>query len=218
MNMRIPPVTMYLLWAIGGIFLLQNLLPAQFTLPFMLWPWGSFSDGTVTVGFMPWQLLTYGLMHGSVMHLFFNAIGLFQFGAALEQTWGSKRYAYFLLVCVVGAGLIQLGVASLDLMNTGPYPTVGISGGIYGLLVGYAMYYPNQRIMLLLPPIPMKARTFVIVFGVIELVLGVTGTRTGIAHFAHLGGALFGWLMIRYWRGQPPFGGNKKKPDYLRGV
>jgi membrane associated rhomboid family serine protease len=208
MFMRIPPVTMYLLWTLGGIFLLQHVLPQQLVASMALWPIGA--------GFMPWQLVTYGLMHGSLTHLFFNALGLFQFGAALEQTWGSKRYAYFLLICVIGAGLIQLGVATFDLTGQGPYPTVGISGGIYGLLVGYAMYYPNQRIMLLLPPIPMKARTFVIVFAVIEMILGVTGTRTGIAHFAHLGGALFGWLIIRYWRGQPPFG--KKKPNYIRGL
>lgn len=89
----------------------------------------------------------------------------------------------------------------------GIYPTVGASGGVFGLLLAYGMLFPNQRVMLLIPPVPMRARTLVIVYGVISLVLGITGTQSGVAHFAHLGGMLFGWLLIRHWRGQPPFGG-----------
>src|SRR5690606_27283557 len=101
------------------------------------------------------------------------------------------------------------------------YPTIGASGGVFGLLLAYGMLFPNQRVMLLFPPIPMKARTFVIVFGVIELMLGITGWQPGVAHFAHLGGMLFGWLVIRYWRGQPPFGGGRRPPrgpSHLRRV
>ena len=87
-----------------------------------------------------------------------------------------------------------------------PYPTVGASGALFGLLLAFGMMFPNRRIMLIIPPIPMKAKTFVVVFGALELFLGVTGTQSGVAHFAHLGGMLGGYLMIRYWRGQPPFG------------
>ena len=90
--------------------------------------------------------------------------------------------------------------------GTPAYPTIGASGGVFGLLLAYGMLFPNQRVMLLIPPIPMKARTLVIVYGLFELMVGVTGLQPGVAHFAHLGGMLFGWLLIRYWRGQPPLG------------
>jgi membrane associated rhomboid family serine protease len=90
--------------------------------------------------------------------------------------------------------------------GSGAYPTIGASGAIFGLLLAYGMLFPNQRVMLLIPPIPMRARTLVIVYGVFELFVGFTGLQPGVAHFAHVGGMLFGWLMIRYWRGQPPFG------------
>jgi membrane associated rhomboid family serine protease len=99
-------------------------------------------------------------------------------------------------------------VVTWALSNGGnAFPTVGASGGVFGLLLAYGMLFPHQRVMLLFPPIPMKARTLVFVYGAIELLLGITGTQSGIAHFAHLGGMLFGWLLIRNWRGQPPFGG-----------
>ena len=108
---------------------------------------------------------------------------------------------------MVGAGLCQLLVASWMSGQGGDiYPTIGASGGVFGLLFAYGMLFPNQRVMLLIPPIPMKARTLVIVYGAIELLLGATGLQPGVAHFAHLGGMLFGWMLIRYWRGQPPFG------------
>jgi membrane associated rhomboid family serine protease len=127
------------------------------------------------------------------------------FGGAVEQVWGQKRFLLYFLTCVAGAGLIQLIVATTGVTGQGVYPTIGASGGVFGLLLAFAMLFPNRQIMLLIPPIPMKARTFVIVFGAIELLMGVFSTRSGIAHFAHLGGMLFGWLLIRYWRGQPPF-------------
>ena len=157
------------------------------------------------------KLLTYGFLHGGLGHLFFNMLALFMFGAPLEQTWGEKRFLTYYLVCVIGAGLCQLLVTAW----AGEYgPVLGASGGVFGLLLAYGMLFPNQRVMLLFPPIPMKARTFVIVFGLMELVLGFTGWQPGVAHFAHLGGMLFGWLLIRYWRGQPPFG--KPKPPRPR--
>ena len=205
---NIPPVTKALLIANGAVFLAQFLLgPAL--LPFQLWPLGgdSYSPYGNAPEFLPWQLLTYGFMHGGLMHLLFNMLALVMFGTSLEYTWGNRRFLTFYLVCVAGAGLCQLVVASWAVSEGHPpYATVGASGGVFGLLLAYGMLFPHRRVMLLIPPVPMKARTLVIVYGAIELFLGVTGTAPGVAHFAHLGGMLFGWLLIRYWRGQPPFG------------
>jgi len=158
---------------------------------FALWPLGS--------GFAPWQLLSYALLHGGLLHLAFNMYGLWMFGSQLEQLWGPHRLLHYYLVCVLVAALVQLAVASDTPM---PYPTVGASGGLYGLLLGYAMLFPHRTIMLLFPPIPMPAWMFAVVFAVLELTLGVSGAASGIAHFAHLGGMLGGWLMLRWWRRQ----------------
>ncbi len=201
----IPAATRGLLIANAAVFLLQVTLGDAVLANFMLWPWGGEDVGGY--GFQPWQVLTYGFMHGSFTHLLFNLLALYMFGAPLEQVWGSKRFLQYFLVCMVGAGLVQVGVGMWMLaQGSEAYPTVGASGGVFGLLLGYAMLFPHSRIMLLFPPIPMKARTFVIVYGITELVMGWTGWQPGVAHFAHLGGLLFGWLMIRYWQGQPPFG------------
>jgi membrane associated rhomboid family serine protease len=162
---------------------------------FALWPLGS--------GFAPWQLASYALLHGGLFHLAFNMYGLWMFGSELERLWGPRRLLQYYVVCVLVAGAVQLVVASDAPV---PYPTVGASGGLFGLLLGYAMLFPNRTIVLLIPPIPMPAWMFAVVFGVLELTLGLTGAQSGIAHFAHLGGMLGGWLMLRYWRGQAPFG------------
>jgi membrane associated rhomboid family serine protease len=212
---NIPPITKALLIANGLVFLLQSMLGSAMFAPFELWPLGGgdlFAPGGGSLpGFMPWQLLTYGFLHGNFAHVAFNMLALFMFGAPLEYTWGNRRFLTYYLVCVVGAGLCQLLVASWMVSQGAPvYSTIGASGGIFGLLFAYGLLFPNQRVMLLIPPIPMKARTLVIVYGAIELLLGATGLQPGVAHFAHLGGMLFGWLLIRYWRGQPPFG--KKGP------
>ena len=160
-----------------------------------LWPLGS--------GFAPWQLASYALLHGGLLHLAFNMYGLWMFGSALEQLWGPRRLLQFYVVCVLAAGAVQLLVASGAPV---PYPTVGASGGLFGLLLGYAMTFPQRTLMLLFPPIPMPAWLFAVLFGLLELTLGFAGAQTGIAHFAHLGGMVGGWLMLRYWRGQLPFG------------
>lgn len=209
--MRLPPATTGLLWALGIGFLLQQVVSPETMRYFSLWPLGEYAagfaaDGTpISVGFLPWQIITYAFLHGGFGHLFFNAFALFMFGASLEETWGQKRFLTYFFTCVAGAGLIQLLVATSGVTGQGVYQTVGASGGVFGLLLAYGLLFPNRQLLLLIPPIPMKARTFVIVFGVIELLLGVFSTQSGIAHFAHLGGMLFGWLLIRYWRGQPPF-------------
>ncbi|KAF1690965.1 rhomboid family intramembrane serine protease [Pseudoxanthomonas taiwanensis] len=220
---RLPSATRGLLVANVALFLLQLLLgPATFD-PFMLWPPSAlgFDPFTPAQNFQPWQLLTYGFLHGGFGHLLFNMLALYMFGAPLELTWGSRRFLAYYLICVAGAGLCQLAVGWWMVRQGGPaYPTLGASGGVFGLLLAYGMLFPNQRVMLLFPPIPMRARTFVIVFGLITLLLGFTGLQPGVAHFAHLGGMLFGWLVIRYWRGQPPFGGGRRRggPPYLRRV
>ncbi|MDQ2703058.1 MAG: rhomboid family intramembrane serine protease [Pseudomonadota bacterium] len=206
---NIPPITKALLIANGVAFLLQQFLGDVFFAAFMLWPLGAGDANpfAVSTTFLPWQLLTYGFLHGSFPHVAFNMLALLMFGAPLEYTWGNKRFLTYFLVCIAGAGLCQLAVGAWTMSQGGPaYPTIGASGGVFGLLLAYGMLFPHQRVMLLIPPIPMKARTLVIVYGAIELFLGATGLQPGVAHFAHLGGMLFGWLLIRYWRGQPPFG------------
>ena len=221
MPFNLPRVTKILLIANIAGFLLQLLLGEARMQFFELWPLGDsmYDPNGVAPSFMPWQLLTYGFMHDptSIFHLAFNMLALVMFGAQLEHTWGDRRFLTYYLVCVVGAGLCQLLVASIAVSEgQAPYATVGASGGVFGLLLAYGMLFPNQRVMLLFPPIPMKARTLVILYGVFELSLGLTGLQPGVAHFAHLGGMLFGWLLIRYWRGQPPFGGPKPKPPSKR--
>jgi membrane associated rhomboid family serine protease len=151
------------------------------------------------VAFAPWQLLTYAFLHGSLIHLAFNMFALYMFGGAIERVFGSRRYLTFYLVCVLSAAIAQLIVAGV---SGNVYPTVGASGGVFGLLLAYGMYFPNNRVMLLFPPIPMPARVFVVVYALIELFLGVTGTQEGVAHFAHLGGMVGGFIMLRYWRGR----------------
>jgi len=205
---NLPPITRALLAANVVVYLLQMLLPEQALAAFMLWPLDTTGVLAYTpYGFLPWQVLTYGFMHGGLGHLLFNMLALVMFGAPLEQTWGQRRFLTYFLICVAGAGVCQLLVVTWSLQNYDMLiPTVGASGGVFGLLLAYGLLFPNQRVMLLFPPIPMKARTLVIVYGAISLLFGVSGTQSGIAHFAHLGGMLFGWLTLRYWRGQAPFG------------
>jgi membrane associated rhomboid family serine protease len=190
-----PPVTQTLLLVNVAIFCLDLFLGPWFGRLFALWPLGN--------GFMPWQVATYAFLHGSLMHLFFNMLGLWMFGAELERVWGQKRFIQFYTASVLAAAGMQLLV---NVLLSSPHPTVGASGGLFGLLLAFGMMFPNRTIMPLFPPIPMKAKTFVMVFGGLELLLGVTGTQSGVAHFAHLGGMLGGYVMIRYWRGQSPFG------------
>ncbi len=189
-----PPITQALLLTNVAMFCLQIFLGPWFDRLLALWPIGA--------GFLPWQVVSYAFLHGGVGHLFFNMLGLWMFGSELERLWGGKRYLQFYFASVLTAALTQLLVGVL----IGGAPTVGASGGLFGLLLAFGMMFPNRTIMPLFPPIPMKAKTFVMVFGGLELLFGVTGTASGVAHFAHLGGMLGGYLMIRFWRGQPPFG------------
>jgi membrane associated rhomboid family serine protease len=191
----LPPITQALLLINVAAFCIDMFLGPWFTRLLALWPLG--------YGFMPWQMVSYAFLHGSLGHLFFNMLGLWMFGAELERVWGPKRYLQFFFASVLAAAAMQLLTNAL---LGSMVPTVGASGGLFGLLLAFGMMFPNRIIMPLFPPIPMKARTFVAVYGGLELLLGVTGTASGVAHFAHLGGMLGGWLTIRYWRGQSPFG------------
>jgi membrane associated rhomboid family serine protease len=125
------------------------------------------------------------------------------FGGAIESLFGSRPFAIYYFACVIGAALTQLAV--MHFFPNGYFPTLGASGGIFGVLLAYGMMYPHARIMLLIPPIPMPAWLFVTGYGLIELFLGVTGTQAGVAHFAHLGGMAFGFVLIQYWRGRLPW-------------
>jgi membrane associated rhomboid family serine protease len=190
------PVTSALIAANVAVFLLQAVFPGLVE-PFALWPWGA-SQVDPGAGFAPWQLITYAFLHGSLLHLAFNMFALYMFGGAIERVFGERRYLIYYFVSVIAAAITQLLVAA---MSGGVYPTVGASGGVFGLLLAYAIYFPRSRVMLLFPPIPMPARVFVVIYAVLELYLGVTGSQEGVAHFAHLGGMLGGYLMLRYWRG-----------------
>lgn len=204
-----PPVTRTLLMICTIVFVLQNLqgFDEWLLINFALWP-ALFNDANPSVAlggypvFAPWQLLTYGFMHGNLTHLLFNALALWMFGGELERFWGGRAYLIYVLVAIVGAGVVQLIIGTFGGV---PYPTIGISGGVYGVLLGFALMFPNRKVLLLIPPIPMKARTLVIVYAAIELFMGVFTSGGGVAHFAHLGGLATGWLMIAYWRGQLPW-------------
>jgi membrane associated rhomboid family serine protease len=191
----LPKITKALMLICTAVFCVQLLLPM---LPLdallALWP---LSSGR----FWPWQVLSYAFLHGSVTHLFFNMLGLWMFGSELERLWGPKRYLHLLLASVVAAAAVQLIFTALTGSRA---PTVGASGALFGLLLSFGMLFPNRVIMPLFPPIPMKARTFVAVFGGLELLFGLSG-GSGVAHFAHLGGMLGAWLMISWWRGRLPF-------------
>lgn len=166
--------------------------------------------------FKIWQPITHMFMHGGFWHLFFNMYTLYIFGMVLERVWGPKKFLLFYFVTGLGAALLHVGVQFIEaqiylsniesvqaqeayyrLLGT---PTVGASGAIYGVLLGYAMLFPDSVLTLIFPPVSLKAKWFVIIFAVIELVTGIFNMGGGIAHFAHLGGMLFGWLLIMYWK------------------
>lgn len=155
--------------------------------------------------FEPYQIITHMFMHGNLMHLLFNMMALFFFGPAIEMVWGSRRFIFYYLFCGLGAYVIHLGVQWWELSAAGISPTdwdvpmLGASGAIFGVLVSFAWLFPNQIISLLFPPVSLKAKYFVPIIAVLELIYGVSGFSSGVAHFAHLGGALCGFLLIVIW-------------------
>jgi rhomboid family protein len=195
---NLTPVVRALLYANVIVFGLQWLTGQTLMLElFALWPWsGSSLYGTPP--FEPWQLITYAFLHGGFWHIAGNMFALWIFGPDVEALIGSRRFTLFYFVCVIGAALTQLLV--VHNLHPGPYPTIGASGGIFGILLFYGMAFPQRQLLLLIPPIPIRAWLFVTLYGLLELALGVFGTAQGIAHFAHLGGMVTGYAMIMYWR------------------
>jgi membrane associated rhomboid family serine protease len=184
-----PPVTQGLIVVNVLVFFAETWLGSSFTSSLALWPLGP--------QFMPWQVLTYAFVHGGVPHLVFNMFGVYMFGGDLERVWGPRRTLSYYLACALSAAAAQLVVATLAAAQ---YPTVGASGAVFGLLLAYAMLFPRRMIMPLFPPIPMRAPVFVVLYGGLELILGVTGTEAGVAHFAHLGGLAGGFILMRFWK------------------
>ena len=207
----LPPVTKNLI-IINVIVFVASLLNQNFMI-------GTFALFYPTsVYFHWWQVVTHMFMHGGFWHIFFNMYTLLIFGCVVERIIGSKKFLLFYFICGLGAVALHLGVEYLQMQsymqgaalgnataiqniamikNT---PTVGASGAIYGVLMGYAMLFPESRMTLLFPPVTLSAKWMVAIFAAIELFTGVTGISAGLAHFAHLGGMLIGWLMILSWR------------------
>jgi membrane associated rhomboid family serine protease len=196
-----PPATQAIIGANVVVFVLQLTMGYALTDMFALWP--------LNGGFAPWQLVTYGFLHdpNGFAHIFFNMFAVYTFGSTLEQFFGTRWYVLLYFVSVVTAAVAQLAV---NAVLGSPYPTLGASGGVYGLLLAFGMTFPRQRIMLLIPPIPMPAWVAVTLFGALELFLGVTGSAAGVAHFAHLGGMLGSFVMLQLRRGKPPFGRRRR--------
>jgi membrane associated rhomboid family serine protease len=164
-------------------------------------PWLNVICGLYYFGspnFAPYQIFTYMFMHAGLGHLFFNMFALWMFGRVMEQAWGTKRFLIYYFVCGVGAGVIQELGQVLGLIP--PYSmTIGASGAVYGILLAFGMTFPNERLFIIPIPFPIKAKYFVMLYALLEVFQGL-GSSDGVAHFAHLGGMLFGLLLILYWR------------------
>jgi membrane associated rhomboid family serine protease len=207
----LPPVTRALLIANVVVFLLEQVPSLH---PFLiiygaLWPVGPehlvgyTASGTALVaGFHFWQVVTYAFLHGGWTHIFFNMFALWMFGGPIEHLLGAKHYTFYYFFCTVTAAIAHMLVAQY--FTHGFYPTLGASGAIFGLLVAFGVMYPRMKMFLIFLPIPMPAWVFVIGYILLELFLGVTGSQEGVAHFAHLGGAVGGFVLLQYWRGKLP--------------
>lgn len=207
----LPPVTKNLI-IINVIIFLATLVNENF----MVGTFGLFYP--TSPFFRWWQVVTHMFMHGGFWHIIFNMYTLLIFGCVVERYLGAKKFLLFYFVCGFGAVALHLGVEYLQMQSfmqsaaagsasavqsiqeIKMTPTVGASGAIYGVLMGYAMLFPESRMTLLFPPVTLSAKWMVVVFAAIELLTGVTGWASGIAHFAHLGGMLIGWLLILWWR------------------
>jgi len=196
-----PSATRALIIVNVAVFALQALYDDLLISLFALWPIGRFplEELHTTVGFELWQLVTYAFLHGSFMHIGLNMLALFIFGPDVERELGTGRYLVLYFASVISAACVQLltmaGAADV-------YPTIGASGGIFGVLLAYGMLFPHRILVLLFPPIPLPAWLMVTLYGLIELANGVFGTEAGVAHFAHLGGMLGAYLVLRFSRGR----------------
>jgi membrane associated rhomboid family serine protease len=179
------------------MFLLQFLSNGRLDDVLALWPLSPIEG---QVYFHVWQIITYAFLHDtrSIYHLLFNMLALWMFGAEIERYVGPRRLLACYFASVVSAALTQLFVPAI--FGAPPAPTIGASGGVFGLLLAYALMFPHRRVVPLFPPIPMPAWLFATIFAAVELFLGVTGTLSGIAHFAHLGGMIGSALVVLQWR------------------
>lgn len=196
------PTTRRLIVVNVAVFALQVVYGDTLLARFALWPVGRFfiPDLGAVVGFRPWQLLTSAFLHANVVHLFLNMLAIRIFGRDVEGTLGARRYLELYFAAVLSASSLQLLVVSSA--GGAPYPTVGASGGIFGILLAFGVLYPRRIVTLLFPPIPMPAWLFVTLYGIMELTNGVLGTEAGVAHFAHVGGMLGAYAVLRRWRRQ----------------
>ena len=201
-NIIIINILVMVMMALNETFMLEKFALFYPTSPFFHW----------------WQPVTHMFLHGGFGHLFFNMYALFIFGSVLERVWGTKKFLLFYFVTGIGAAAVHIGVQWIQMQalmnsvgegsmaavqaihNLKMIPTVGASGAIYGVLMGYAMLYPDSVLTLIFPPVSLKAKWFVLIFAAIELALGVFGTRAGIAQFAHLGGLILGFVLIIFWK------------------
>ena len=183
------------------VFLLQGLMPGLI-IWFGLWPGGDSVLGALPWN-APWQIVTYSFLHADLWHLAFNMLAVWMFGTQIEHVWGARRLAITYFIAVITGGICHLLVGAL--FGTGGGPVIGASAGVFGILLVYALLFPRNKIMLLIPPIPLPARVFVGLYAAVELFLGVSNAQQGVAHFAHLGGLIGGWLGYRYgsrWGGR----------------
>jgi len=218
----LPPVVKNLLILNGLAFLAQIVFEMREGYPvfpsieqwFALWPIGGpypalvqTPQGLAEAGrFWPWQIVTSAFLHGSFSHILFNMFGLWMFGMRIEQALGSRRFLGFYLACVVGASLLQLAVTSYPFLvgaSSFPTATLGASGGVLGVLAAFGLLYPDEPIYLYFF-VPIPAKWLVLGLAALDLFAGVTGSQSGVANFAHLGGMLVGAVLIQYWRGRLP--------------
>ena len=184
-----------------AVFALEAVSGPGFLARFALWPIGHFIVGQFEspVGFKVWQLITCGFLHANFLHLAINMYALWMFGSDIERAIGPRHYMSLYFASLLCSSATQLLVVSM-MTSAGIYPTVGASGAIFGILLAFGMLFPRRTIVLLIPPIPMPAILFVILYGLLELFSGVFGTDQGVAHFAHLGGMVGAYLTLRHWR------------------
>jgi membrane associated rhomboid family serine protease len=213
MSPRLPPVTRNLLIANLVLYVAQVLLNDESTMAITrwlgLWPIGhdiavNLGGGDVAgLGFRPWQLVSYAFLHGSLWHILLNMYPLYMFGGLLEREMGTRHFTIYYFVCLLAAGVAQLGVLYFFEPEQ-MYPTVGASGAIFGLLAAFAVLFPREKLMFIPIPVGIPAWLFVTLYGAAELIFGVTGTLSGIAHFAHLGGLVAGLALLWAWGVRPP--------------
>lgn len=206
MMSMLPPVIKYLLLINIAVFILQYFVMeiiyisgiplSQYFLDYFALNTTNFSftfqkpSPYGNPSFWPWQLLSFQFMHGGLWHLFFNMFAIWMFGIELENEWGSRKFLFYYLLTGIGAGLVQLAISA--------GPTVGASGGVFGVLLAFGMTHPDRKIFIFPIFIPIKAKYFVMIYAGLELFMGITGTSDGVAHLAHVGGAATGFLLIKY--------------------